>query len=492
MKTLYKLFLSFFVLVTFYSCTKEDEIPIDVEINDFIWKSLNAYYLNQDLIPNLSDRRFNSQPELNNFLRQFATPEDLFTSLTSQGSSGDSKSVLISDNNLIIEPEIRTSITHGMEYGIIAEPGSTENVLGYVHYILPNSDASNQPIKRGEFFYAVDDTQLTRDNFRTLLEGSDSYELYMASFNGVDVVADSILVSTVKTPRTIPLAKSGFTHSPIFLSKNIVSGSNNIGYLLYNNDFSSNYINSLNTTFLQFKTQGVNQLILDLRYNIGGGGFVENINKISSMITGQFTGQPFLKERWNTKAQPWFEKHQPDSLITNFTDKINATTSINSLELTDVYILMNGSSSSVELLINSLNSYINVHIINNVDTNGNNTGSITLYNSIDYNFFGRNLNHTYALQPIVLEFLNNDNATFNDGFTPDMRICTQEDILNLGELGETSDPLLNEVLSLVNNIPPSPPVICNPNNFEFLFSSFNRQRLVDIGMFIKRDLPNTN
>jgi len=49
-----------------FNCTKVDEIPGDVEINDFVWKAMNAYYLYQNQIPDLADRRFNSQPELNN------------------------------------------------------------------------------------------------------------------------------------------------------------------------------------------------------------------------------------------------------------------------------------------------------------------------------------------------------------------------------------------------------------------------------------------
>jgi len=92
--------------------------------------------------------------------------------------------------------------------------------------------------------------------------------------------------------------------------------------LIYNNDFSSNYLSDLNTTFLQFKSQGVNQLVLDLRYNIGGGSFATNINQIASMITGQFKDQPFIKKHWNSKAQSWFELNQPDSLMINYTDKL--------------------------------------------------------------------------------------------------------------------------------------------------------------------------
>ncbi len=72
------------------------------------------------------------------------------------------------------------------------------------------------------------------------------------------------------------------------------------------------------------------------------------------MITGQFPDEVVIKEEWNSKAQPWFLANQPDSLITKFPTKLNTTTDINSLNLTDVYIILNGDSftgsSAIELL----------------------------------------------------------------------------------------------------------------------------------------------
>tara|TARA_R110001592_G_scaffold363367_1_gene685286 strand:+ start:12336 stop:13850 length:1515 start_codon:yes stop_codon:yes gene_type:complete len=484
MKNLYKALFFLCFSSTLFNCTKEDTISADVEINDFVWKAMNAYYLYQDQIPDLADRRFNNQPELNNFLREFSSPNELFLNVVYDRPNTDNKSVLLNDYNLIQQPNRRTSFTHGVEYGIVAVPGNADNVIGFVQYILPNSNASTLSIKRGDFFYAVDNVQLTRDNFNSLLEATAaSYELSMATFDGTTVTPNATKVT---------LTKTGYTHNPVFMSKNIVSGTNNIGYLLYNNDFSSNYINDLNNTFLQFKNQGVNELILDFRYNVGGGSFVKNINQIASMITGQFEYQPFLKKRWNSKAQNWFELNQPDSLITKFANKINISTPINSLGLTDVYIILNGSSSSAELLINSLNSYMNVYVINSRTTDGNNTGSITLYNSIDYDSIGKSANHTVALQPVVLEFLNSNDETYQNGFTPEMRICNEENILNLGALGEMSEPILNEVVNFVNGIPPNPPSICNPNNLQYLYNSVNNQRIIDTGVFIKQNLPNTN
>jgi carboxyl-terminal processing protease len=479
MKTLAKIVLFFLLTLTLYNCTKEDEIPVDVEINDFIWKGMNAYYLYQDQIPDLSDRRFNSQPELNSYLKGFTVSNELFTGLLLDPGTTDTKSTLLEDSNILTTPSLRISNTNGVEFGIIAQPGSPTNVIGYVISVLSNSDAATKSIARGEFFYAVDNTQLTRDNFQTLLiSGNASFELSMADFDGTTITSNS---------KKVALTKTGYTHSPIAIVKNFT----NTGYLLYNNDFSTNYIDNLNAAFLNFKNLGTNQLILDLRYNVGGGSFAKTVSQIASMITGQFANQTLIKEKWNAKAQPWFELNQPDSLITKFPTKINSTT-INSLQLTDFYIILNGSSSAVELLVNSLKGYINVHVVNSNQTAGNNTGAITLYNSIDYDSIGKSANHTFALQPIVLEFLNKDDQTYESGFNPEMTICNQEDILDMGVLGETTDPLLNRVLNFINSGSPSSNTVCNPNNFEFLYNSIRRQRIIDTGVFIKQNLPNTN
>ena len=477
-----KLF-GFFFLFLIFSCSKQEEIPADVQVNDFIWKGLNAYYLHQDQIPDLSDRRFSSQIGLNSYLKGF-TSTDLFSSLL---IPTDTKSTLIEDLTTLTTSQQRVSNTHGVEFGLIAEPNHTDNVIGFVQYILPNSDASNQNIARGEFFNAVDGTQLTRDNYQSLLLNNsvNSLTLNMVDFDGTIVTSNA---------KDVVLTRQNYNHPAIFMEKTFVNGANTIGYLMYNNDFSTNYISDLNNTFLNFKNQSVNQLVLDLRYNIGGNSFAKYVAQIASMITGQFANQPFVKEKWNIKAQPWFEANQPDSLITKFPTHLTPTLTINGLNLTDVYIILNRDgftgSSAIELLINSLKPYINVHVIGN-QTSGNNTGSITLYNSVDYDSIGRNLNHTYALQPVVLSFLNKDDQTFESGISPTMQICSNEDVLNLGVLGEISDPLLNRVLNYINNgtIGVLPP--CNPLNFEFIYNSTASQQTVDRGVFIEQDLPNT-
>ena len=65
-----------------------------------------------------------------------------------------------------------------------------------------------------------------------------------------------------------------------------------------------------------------------------------------------------------------------------------------------------------------------------------------------------------------------------------------EDPLNLGELGETSDPLLDEVLQYITTGDSGLNLICNPFELEMLYNSINSQRVFDQGTFIKQDLPN--
>lgn len=463
-------------------CSKEYEVPQNLVVHDFVWKGLNAYYLYQDQVADLSDRRFSSDEELNAYLNSFPDYNLLFESLTIEN---DLKSNLVEDYHTLTSPELRSGFTNGLEFGIIADPNNTDNVLGYVTHILPNSNAALQNIARGDYFNAVDGVLLTRQNYQDLLlNGQNNFSLNMANFDGNTITP---------TTRTVNLEKEEYNYTATFLEDVISINSDNVGYIMYNNDFSDNYIDDLKQTASNFVSQSVNKLVLDLRYSIGSGSFARDIEAFASVITGQFQDEVFLKENWNTKAQAWFLENQPDSLLTRFSAS-NPTT-IEGMQVTDLFIILNGNnfegSSAIELLVNSLNPYMNIQIIGN-NTAGNNTGSIRLYNSDDYDFGLRNTTHTVALQPVVLTFTNNNDQTYNNGLTPIINLCNQEDVLNLGVLGTNSDPILNSVLNLIETGTASSNSNCNPNNYEYLFNSINVQRNIDNGVFIEQDLPNTN
>ena len=124
---------------------------------------------------------------------------------------------------------------------------------------------------------------------------------------------------------------------------------------------------------------------------------------------------------------------------------------INSLNLNRVYFITSGSSASAsELVMNSLSSYISVSSVGK-KTTGKVQGSVTLYDSDNYTRTGDNLasNHSWAIQPLVLEIKNKDNSNQPDGIEP--TIAFPEDYNNLGVLGERSDPLLDRTIFLITS-----------------------------------------
>ncbi len=429
----------------FQGCQDQDDVavPANLQINDFVWKGLNQFYLWQADVPNLSDNKFANQTELNTFLQGYSQPESLFESLLYKPRSlfpaaeAVDRFSWIVDDYLELEGQLQgTTNNNGVEFGLSRKsPGSSE-LIGWVRYIIPTSDASTKNIKRGEIFYGVNGTQLTVNNYQSLLFGSNNdYTLNMA-----DIIGGAF------TPngKTVALKKTVLDENPILANKVIVAGSRKIGYLMYNGFYSS-YDRKLNDAFGILKSEGITDLVLDLRYN-GGGSILTSV-RLASMITGAFTGQVFAKEQWNAKIQSYYDNNEPESLKNYFTDKIG-TIPINSVNMTKIYILTStGTASASELVINGLKPYITVVQIGD-KTVGKNVGSITLYDSPTFGKEKRNRNHRYAMQPLVFKTANSAGfSDYQNGLFPTFEL--KETLGNLDVLGSPTEPLLQLAIAKI-------------------------------------------
>ena len=445
MRTAFKLTLLLFIATfALQSCQDNDDIPptSSLEIQDFIWKGMNLYYLWQEDVPDLSDDRFANQTALNTFLSGYPVPENLFNALRVDKSI-DRFSWIV-DDYLELEGQLQgTTKNNGVEFGLSYKPGSTTEIFGYVRYIIANSDASTKNIKRGDFFTAVNGTQLTISNYQSLLFGSnETYTLNMGSYNGTTIIENG---------KSVDLTKTVLSENPILINKVITSGSHKIGYLMYN-AFYANYDSKLNEAFGTLKAEGITDLVLDLRYN--GGGSVQTATRLASMITDtkKTYGKVFAKQQWNAKINAYYEAENPTALFNYFTDKIGNTT-INSLEnLTKVYILTsNNTASASELVINGLKPHITVVQIGD-KTVGKNVGSVTLYDSPTFGTQNRNPKHRYAMQPIVLKIVNSDGfGDYYNGLQPDHLIT--EKISTYGVLGHSEIKMINDKEELTSNEP---------------------------------------
>lgn len=428
------------------SCSKNDDVvvPENIEVQDFIWEGLNLYYLWKDNVPNLSNSKDNNAAEYKRFLSS-SDPANFFESLIYDRQHTDKWSWIVDDYIALEESFQGISKSNGVEYGLFYETGSNTDVFGYVRYILPNSDASTKNVFRGYVFDAINGVQLTIDNYRNLLR-NETYTMNFADYNGGNPISNG---------SSVALTKFEYQENPVYTTKTLDIDGVKIGYLMYNS-FTGVYDQELNNAFAQLKAEGATELILDLRYNSGGS--VRTATYLASMITGQFNNQLLTKEKWNNDLQEWFELNHPDWLVNNFTDEIHnidannnviLQESINSLNLTNLHVITTKSSASAsELIINGLNPYINVVTVGE-KTSGKYTASITLYDSESFGREGANPNHTWAMQPIVLEEINKIGVNDKDGFEPTLPLS--ENLVNLGELGTIQEPLLARAISNITN-----------------------------------------
>lgn len=408
-------------------------IPSNLEVQNFIWKGLNLYYLWQADVPDLADDRFANQGELNTFLSAYNDPFVLFNTLTVDPSI-DRFSVLVSDYTVLENLFQGVTKNNGVDYGLRYKTGSATEIYGWVRYIIPNSDASDKDIQRGDIFYAINGTPLTIDTYQDLL-ANETYTLNLADYDNGNITPNG---------QSVTLTKTELTENPVFYTDVIETGSHKVAYLVYNG-FTANFDEQLNAAFGTFAAAGATDLVLDLRYNSGGS--VQTATRLASMITGQFNGQLFAKQQWNSKIQEYFEENNPGQLVNNFTNTIG-NTPINSLNLPKVYILTTASTASAsELVINGLKPYINVIQIGDVTT-GKNVGSITVYDSPTFAKEDVNPRHKYAMQPIVIKTINKDGfGDYQDGLQP--TVLLKEDMGNLSQLGNTQEPLLSTSLGLI-------------------------------------------
>lgn len=412
---------------------------IDLRVRDFIWKGLNAYYLWQADVQNLQDNRFGSLSDTKadknksytQFLKSFSDPKDLFYNGLLNNYKRIDRFSYITDNYIDLENQFK-GITAGLgmnySFGLVKKLGI---YLAYVRYVVPNSEAERKGLQRGDVILSVNNQQLTRTNAQQLLQKTP-----VISFATYRFLNDKF----EPTGKTYTLRQEQTPENPVLIHKVFNKGGKKIAYLMYN-AFVADFDEALNNAFADFKAQGVTDLILDLRYN--GGGSVSTATYLASMITGQFAGQVFAVERWNSKVQP----HRGNSRE-YFTDNIvkdSRKIAINSLRMSKVYIITSENTASAsELVINGLKPYIQVVQVG-ATTIGKNQGSVTIYDYIDTQGKVKNPKHKWAMQPLVMKIENAKGVgDYVNGLSPNIFI--EEIGSNLGVLGDEREPILARAL----------------------------------------------
>ena len=401
-------------------------------VHQFIWESLNELYLWQAEVDDLSD---NIKPvgssAYNELISTNQEPEAFFESL----KHPDDRHSRITSNFEDLENSIKgIDASNGVEF-ILFPSGTGNGVVGVVSHILENSDAFNKDIKRGDIFMGVNGELLSFSNYYGLLYGDQiSYTLNMANKIGSGFSLNGKNIDLTK--------EDNFQTNPIQVNKVIQMGGKKIAYLMYT-QFSQGFDKELNSVFSEFKSESVDELILDLRYN--RGGLTKTALYLSGMITGQFTGEIFSQKIWNKKVTDYYESiDSTDWMKDLFVSEMDDKTVINSLNLNRVYIITSSNSASAsEMLINGLSPFINVIQLGEA-TYGKNVGGLAVvYDYIDNTNRTINPDHSYAISPITFRVANSEGfSDYANGLNPSDGFELTEDLLNMGVLGDSNEPLL--------------------------------------------------
>jgi C-terminal processing protease CtpA/Prc len=280
-----------------------------------------------------------------------------------------------------------------------------------VRLVEPNSPAGTAGIHRGWRITKINgNTNITTANASFIADNIYNSSNVNISFRKSDGDTEDI-----------SLSQAHYTTTPVYLDTVYNVSNKKIGYLVFNS-FLGN-INQLygdfQRVFNRFEGEGVEDLVIDLRYN--GGGYVSVQEKLANyLVNTTANGNIMMKQVYNSN-------NSASNETTNFRK-------LGSLNLSRLYFIVGRATASAsELLINNLKPYMNVKLIGGT-TYGKPVG-----------FFPIAVGDWYIF-PVSFRTLNkNGEGNYFNGMTVDKTVADGLD-KEWGDLSESS------LASAVNNI----------------------------------------
>jgi carboxyl-terminal processing protease len=296
------------------------------------------------------------------------------------------------------------------DYGFFIKAAALDRALPYdsvywfVQYVYKNSPAGAAGVQRGWYISKINNTNIGYDNA--------SITLLNSVFFGTGTAASFTFTRDDGSTTPIDLTKGSFTANSVLYTDVITNGSGKTGYLVFNQFFGPTSVTELTNAFTDFTTKGINELVIDLRYNHGGSTATQDA--LANMIVpASATGKTMYTYIFNdslTAGKFPLLKRKPGFSNVSFSPSINTVNykKSGSISLGRVFFIVSSETASAsELLINNLRPYMDVKLVGDT-TYGKPVGffPISIYN--------------YAIYPISFKTVNSaGSAEYYDGFAPD-------------------------------------------------------------------------
>ncbi len=343
----------------------------------------------------------------------------------------------------------------GLTYGYDLQVGRISNREGeyflVVSYVSNGGPAQKVGLKRGDVIITLDGKAITQNNIYDAFN-SRTIELGVTKLDG-DHIGEEV--------RTVGLRAVDMYEDPILVTKTLDVNGKKIGYLAYSG-FDLKSSQSLRDVFLRFKSENVQELILDLRYNGGGYAFTENV--LASMIAPRANvaaGDIFQTEVYNSiLAQAW--KEQGEDTNTYFSNihelssqNLRIDVSDANLGIDKLYVIVTGGTASAsEGLIVGLKPYMDVVLVGQ-QTYGKYCAGILLAPKDFYNStYDYSLIKDWGMYVMISKFADRDgrNESIPDGIPVDVRI--DDDPFDGCQLGDENETMLRAALQAAGKVYP--------------------------------------
>ena len=402
----------------------------NTDINTWIHEEMSAYYLWPEKMPALAKTSTSSNPM------------DYFYSILNNYPTTDRFSWIDSSSTNLINRNNGFNTVLGIRVSPFYTDYTEANVALVIAYVLKESPAEKNGLKRGDIILSVDDKAIPSSNYNSVLQ-NQTLKLGLGAYN------NKVFSSTGKT---VMVTKVGLQTNPILQDTVINWAGKKVGYFAYsqfigyvkdpNTGKVYNFDDSLRAVFARFKDKGVNELVIDLRYN--GGGYVSTSDLLTNLMVKDLAskeGKVMNKRQYNDAlTKEIIKQNGAADLITNFKMESNNVGSLNR-----VFVLTStGTASASELIINNLKPFMTVILIGE-HTYGKNVGSFPITDDAK--------RWNYGLQPITFKILNSldqsDYGTVN-GFLPDYALL--DNVLPYKLLGDPNETYLNKALSIIGPV----------------------------------------
>lgn len=389
-------YLGFMVLLVFSSCNRDDRRdnePRQINVNQEFYKLMKKYYYWSEHIPEINPDAYDDPYELLEAIRYY--PPDRWSYVTTRSE---------------FEAYYNESSYVGFGFAV----GATKSNQLIISFVFDSSPIKADGVDRGWEILTIDGQKATSDNYDALIGGNVTGMSKTFEFKSP---ADGSILKKTYT-------KAQIATNTVFADTVYTLKGSKVGYFMLKS-FINPTAKELDEAFNKFKSLGVNELIVDLRYN--GGGLVDVSLQLANMIgSKRANGGVFGAIRHNkTLAEEMDDEMRfspPDSVP-------------NALDLNRVYfITTRGSASASELVINSLKPFMDVKLVGTA-THGKPVGMYMLH------FTDPTLD--WAFVPICFSIFNaNGQGDYFDGLPAD--IAADDDIYHA--FGDIHEGCLHQAL----------------------------------------------